>query len=170
MNVVPSKAQAVFKRLFLTQSDHNQPRNNSLNLSRVGMLYVTAAVFQTSWLYLLISNGGSAKQWINFPVIGWIFVGIWVIMAWCIPHLFFLGIRMIQLGYNPKVTIMQNGYDKKRQFSAAVLLLLGIILDMVMFPLMLNTEDKGVVVFMTALMGGRVMHANLEAIIQYYNH
>lgn len=172
MNIVPAKAQAIVRRLFLTpitEIDRDPSHNNSVSLSRMGVLYIVASILQISWPYLVVSNWEVAKLWISFPVLGWAFIFIWVVMIWCIPHLFFLGFRMIQMSRNPKVIIRQTEYQRRRQANLAIILILGIILDVILFPLLLGVEDKSAVVFLTGMMGGRVMQASYEAIVQYHD-
>lgn len=169
MNIVPAKAQAVVRRLFLTQTERNPSHNNTVNLTRMGALYIAASIFQVSWLYLVASNWTVAKEWMGFPVIGWGLIGIWVVMIWCIPHLLFLGFRMIQMSRNPAAIIRQTEYQRRRQTNLAIILILGIILDIFLFPLLLGAEDKSLVVFLTGMMGGRVAQANFEAIAQYHD-
>lgn len=171
MNIVPAKAQAVVRRLFLTQSqtDHNPSRHDSVNLTRMGMLYIAASILQISWPYLVISNWEVAKLWMGIPMLGWAFIFIWVVMIWCIPHLFFLGFQMIRMSRNPKAIIRQTEYQRRRQMNLAIILILGILLDIMLFPLLLGVEDKSLVVFLTGMMGGRVMQANFEAILQYHD-
>lgn len=169
MNIVPVKAQAIARRLFLAQTERNSPKSNSVNLTRMGVLYITASIFQVGWPYLVVSNWEVAKQWMDFPMIGWGLIAIWVLMIWCIPHLFFLGLRMIKMSRNPRVVIVQTEYHKVRQMNLTIILLLGIILDIILFPILLGAEDKSLVVFLTGMMGGRVLQANFEAIFQYHN-
>lgn len=169
MNIVPSKAHSLVRRIFITQADRDLPRNNGVNLTRMGMLYIAASIFQMSWLYLVASNWAVAQLWMSFPVIGWGLIAIWVVMIWCIPHLLFLGFRVIQMSCNPEVTIRQTEYDRRRQTNLAIILILGIILDIILFPLLLGIEDKSLVVFLTGMMGGRVAQANFTAIAQYHN-
>ena len=143
--------------------------NPSVNLTRMGTLYVIVSLCQASWLYLVISNNEIAIRFTGIPIIGWALIGIWMLMVWCTPYLFYLGARMIQIIRNHSILIKQTRNDRRRQKIIALLLFLGIVLDITLFPFMLTLEDKSIVIFMSGFVGGRVLQANIEAIMQYYN-
>ena len=145
-----------------------QGADDSLNLTRIGTLYIVASLLQLSWPFLVLSNWGLAKEWARIPVLGWALVAIWAAMLWCIPHLFFIGVSMIRLSRNLDAVITQTPHERKKMMSIALLLILGIALDIIVVPILLGLEDKSLVVFLTGMMGGRILQVNLEGILQYH--
>lgn len=139
-----------------------------LNTSAIGLLYISASVFQIGWICLVVVNYEKALMFIDLPVLGWVFMTIWVTMLWVIFHLLFIGWKLVKIGSGPGATITQTADQKTRQKNVTILLVLGIILDIILIPLLIATEDKTVVVFLTGVMGGRVVQANLEAVLQYH--
>lgn len=158
--------------------EKTSPNNNgqkrsfwkSINLSKTGILYILASIFQASWIYVLISNWSSTVRMAEIPFLGWAFVVLWAFMLFSVPKLSHIGIRLIQLSRDPDVLIAQTPQQKKKQKGICILLILGILADLIMIPAVLfYVQDKGAVVFLSGLMGGRVCQVNLEAILQYHN-
>lgn len=140
----------------------------SVNLTTMGALYIAAALFQASWLYLVFSNWGEARAWLSLGGIGWALAFLWLGMFWCILHLLGIGIVMVRLSRNREAVIIQTAREKQRMRIIATILALGIALDILIFPWMLGAEDKSLVVFWAGAMGGRILKGNLEAIFQYH--
>jgi hypothetical protein len=154
-------------------SKSNNRKNSSwksLDLSNMGYLYIVAAIFPVGWIYLLLTNWGYVVKFTSLPVLGWALAAIWILMVLSIPNLLYIGISLIKLSRNPEVLIAQTVGDQRRQKMIAVLLVLGIIADIVAIPICLfYIPDKSAAIFFSGLMGGRIIQANYEAIMQYHN-
>lgn len=148
--------------------DHK--KRERISLTRMGTLYIAASICQASWLYHIGTSLAELRQLIAIlPSVGWGLILLSVVMCWCGPHLFLLGVKMIRLSLDPEVIIRQNRFHKEQQRLIATLLSLGIMLDLVILPLLYHADDKGIVLLLAGLMGGRVVLANLIAISEYYS-
>ena len=139
-----------------------------LSLIRMGILYMAAAFFQAGWLLLVVINHIEALRFIEIPVIGWAMFIIWALMAWCVPHLIYVGFQILRLGYDQQVDVIQSPREKKLMYAVALILALGIVLDIILLPFMLGVKDTEAVLFLSALMGGRVLRGNVEAVLLYH--
>ena len=109
-----------------------------VSLARMGCLYIFAALVQTSWLYLVVSNWKDAKAWASLPMFGWLTVAIWIGMIWCIPHLFYIGCRLVKFSRDRTAYIIQTEHDKQVMRTVAMLLTLGVLLDFLVVPFIYN--------------------------------
>ena len=148
--------------------EDKRPYGHSINLTRMGGLYIVAALFQCTWPYFILTNWSEAELFLDIAILGWAFAVIWIMMVWLVLHLIFIGVRLIQLSRDPTVTIRQSKWDKRQTRQIALLLVLGVMVDALTFPLALAAEDEGWGIFFSVLMGGRVVQANLEAVLQYH--
>lgn len=145
------------------------PLGRSISLTKMGCLYIAAAFCQCTWPFLLWLYWDTTKQFLALGFLSWTFVAIWIAMLWLIPHLTFIGFRLIQISRDTRVRIHQTKAEKEKMRLIALILVLGIILDLLLLPFMLfQVEDKGVVVVLSVLLGGRVLKVNLEAVLQYH--
>lgn len=165
---VLSKVRARFTSAFSTTVPGHPGAVRTNSLLRMGCLYIAASFFQISWPYLLLVNQKEAMELARQPYLGWPFVAIWVVMLWCIPHLFYIGCKLIYISRDKGAIIIETPRDKGIKSNLIWLLSLGILLDLILFPIMLNAADKGIVVFLSGIMGGRVVQANMEAILTYH--
>jgi hypothetical protein len=141
---------------------------DSVNLTNLGILYIAASFMQLLWVYVVVSNWGIAMKWVSIPLIGWALAAIWIAMTWCIVHLFVIGVRMIQFSRESGTVITQTPADRKRMLTLVCLLMLGILVDLVAIPLLLQIDDKSAILFFSGLIGGRILQANMEGILQYH--
>ncbi len=140
----------------------------SVNLTKMGYLYITAALFQCIWPYLIWMNEADARRLVDIPYLGWACVAIWLLMLWSIPHLVFIGLRLISISRNQLILIYQTTTERKRMGNIALILSLGVLLDIVLLPLMFDADDKGIVIILSVVLGGRIARGNLEAVMQYH--
>lgn len=166
MKIVPYTS--VVRRLF-SKTDNTNLRPDSINLSWVGILYVTASLFQAGWLAIVLYHWEVSQLMMKLPIIGWGFIGIWCCMCWLVVHLPYIGARMILLSRDPAVVIAQTEYQKRRLSNVIFLVVLGLLLDVILFSFLPSIEDKSALIFLSGLMGGRVVQANMEAVLQYYD-
>jgi hypothetical protein len=165
---VLSKTRAKFASGFSSTVPGHPGMVRARSLLLMGCLYIAASFFQMSWPYLLIVNHEQAAELARIPYIGWPFAAIWVVMIWCVPHLFYIGCKLISISRDKNLQIIETRQDKQVKSTLTLLLCLGILLDLVLFPFMLYVTDKGMVVFLSGVMGARVVQANMEAILTYH--
>jgi hypothetical protein len=142
---------------------------DSVNLTKMGYLYFIASVFQTGWLYILYIYRDIAVQYAQIPPIGWALVLIWTALTLSIPYLMYVSYKLITFTKNADTYILQTKGDVTKQYNISALLIIGIIVDLILFPTLQYIDDKSLVVFIVGAMGGRVVQANIEAIIQYFS-
>lgn len=75
---------------------------------------------------------------------------------------------MIWLSTRRCGALRQTEQQRGRLNLVVVLLLLGVLFDLIGFMALSSIDDKDFVVFLSGLMGGRVLLANLEAIVQFH--
>ncbi|MCB9819005.1 hypothetical protein H6788_02380 [Candidatus Nomurabacteria bacterium] len=143
-------------------------RGHFISLGRMGTLYLVAAAFQCAWPSYIYLNWDSAKVIIDSPLFGWPFVLIWAGMMWMIPHLAFIGYRLIMISRDTTAIILQTELEKSRMRTIAFLLFLGILMDVTCIAFMFSVEDAFFLIFLSVLVGGRVLQANTEAVLQYH--
>src|SRR4051812_19083190 len=101
---------------FVISSEHPAPIeeilrkrgvSSSLSLTRMGVLYIIAALCQCVWPVFVLRHYDIAIKYAALPVLGWAMAAIWIAMFWCIPHLIYIGVQMIRLSRHPEVTLIQ---------------------------------------------------------------
>jgi hypothetical protein len=76
---------------------------------------------------------------------------------------------MVQMGRDPHALVYQSRADVHLMGLVIQLLIIGIVLDLLAVPaLLFYVKDPGAVIFLSGLMGGRVLQANMEAVLKYY--
>jgi len=161
---LPSNALA---RLFAKNAS-GQAGAPSVNLTRVGVLYIVASLFQLGWPAFLINHWDSTKKVMSVSGYGWALTGLWILMGWCILHLICIGIKMIQLSRSRETVIYQTPTEKKHMGGIALILILGIVADAVFIPMLFQASDKTYAVALAAAMACRILKGNVEAILQYH--
>ncbi len=164
----PAKRSSIIIRPFELHQIH--PRTEpDLDLTRVGCLYLAAALLQSSWIYLVLANWGLTLRYLDLDWLGYVFGMIWVAMAVSVPFLAYIGARLILASRDPRTRLIQDERQRKRARWVIGLLLLGIAVDALAFPLVITQTDAETALFVSLFMGGRVMQVNLEAIFSYYD-
>lgn len=141
-----------------------------LGLAKVGAFYAFAAVFQTSWLYVIASNWGIAQEFLHLSWYGWLFGLVWILMLWCVGHLLYIAARLVLVGRDSDAQVYQTLDQYKRMVRAIQLLSLGMLVDLLAMALYVSTGEGNVepFVFLSGFMGARAVQANMEAIFAYH--
>jgi hypothetical protein len=141
----------------------------SVILTKMGVLYIIAAFVQAGWPIYVGYHHDIALRYAGLPVLGWVMAIVWIAMAWLVIHLSYIGINLVRLSRDPDVLIAQTEADKKKKMGRiAVLLMLGILADLIAIPIAVSLEDQTAGVYLSVLMGARVVQANMEAVLQYH--
>lgn len=162
---LPSSALAI----LLTKSTSGRNTTPSISLIKVGILYIVAALCQLGWPSFLISQWDTTKKFMAAPgAYGWALTALWIGMGWCILHLIYIGIRMIQLSRGSDMSVYQTPMEKRRLGRIAFVLVLGVIADMIFIPMLFSAPDQTYAVMLAIAMAVRILQANAEAILQHH--
>lgn len=160
---VPALVRA-FSRVFETGGIGDR----HVSLIRMGCLYLVAFATQVGWVSYLGINYESVLRIVAIPFFGWLFTAIWAGMVLCTGFLGYIGVRMLLWGYDPNVHMTQTWSQRQKMLHVAGLMMLGFLLDAVLLVVVLQMDNIDDAVLFTAIVGGRVLQANQEAVLQYY--
>jgi hypothetical protein len=170
MNIVPSKRPQGGTTVAKPRQRFFTRVSQALTLERMGYLYISAAILQSFWIYVLASRWKTVQVFAAIPFIGWTMVAIWALMAICFVLLAYIGVRIVYVARHTEFRVTQNPWEKRRSDNIAVILVLGIVMDflcgVVLF--LATNPDPGFAVFFSAFAGVRILKGNMEAVFQYY--
>ena len=105
---VLSKVRSAFTSVTSAPVPGHSGTLHANTLLRMGCLYIAASFFQMCWPYLLVINHEQAMELAKIPYIGWPFVAIWIVMIWCVPHLFYIGWKLIYISRDKDEVIIET--------------------------------------------------------------
>ncbi len=144
-----------------------------VSLARISLLYIFAAIPQLVWPYTAFSYHDISMKYLELPVVGYSMLAIWVGTLICSVAMIFIGAHLFILSKRKECSITQSPSQVRRYKLIRTLLVLGVAIDLLAVFLLFAGEnplqDKSAIVFFSAVMGGRILQANLEAVLQYFN-
>jgi hypothetical protein len=136
------------------------------------MIYIIAGFFQLASLYPVVTHWDITKKFLalTFDLIGPALGLTWLLVLFCTPFLFYVGSRIIAFSTSPAkdYTIRQTDRQRSAFHEVAILLIIGILIDITFCVSSVYAQDKTAVVYVSALIGLRILAWNILAIYRYY--
>lgn len=159
----PAKTPRLFRGAL------NRFNNRRAAILRLGFLYIGMSLCYCILPYVLLNDQADAWKFVNLPVIGWIGVLVAIASAWCIPHLFLIGIWLIRAARDMDATIKQTQGEHQIMTTLSRLLLVSLVLGAIaIWIAMLARVSREDGVFLSNFFAVVLLGGNLEAIFLYH--